>query len=360
MRILICARCLTEGGAERVASLWAKGFCQNGHQVEIILLDGSLPITYDVPREVNINKLFLSNGKRFNSVRIVKSIRLIIKESKPDVIITVLHPSGYLTRIASIGLKIPVIFTDHNTYEWSADAQRNTRLEKFFKFHFNKLFSCVTVLTDVDRMIISKSLKRVYTLPNPLTFEIASSIPPKENIVLAAGRLDRWRVKGFDTLIEGWALIAKRYPKWKLIIAGQGTKSSENHLKNLAIQNKVDDQVDFCGFIQDILPYYRKSSIFVLSSRYEGFGMVLIEAMSQGCAAISCDFNGRQKEIINCKDFGIIIPSGSPQLLGEAINSIIMDEKYRRILQENAMKRSAKYQLPEIMNKWNSILKEVL
>lgn len=360
MNILICARCLTDGGAERVASLWAKGFCQRGHRVSMVLLEGAMPITYQVPDEVAIHKLYLSNGKHFNSIRIIKSIRSIVKREKADLVITVLHPSGMLTRLATIGMKVPVVFTDHNTYEWEAEADRNTRQERFYKFHFNKLFSCVTVLTDVDRSILSKTFRHVYTLPNPLTYSVADTIPNKENVVLAAGRLDRWKVKGFDTLIQAWSLIAGDFKDWKLLIAGKGTKQSEDFLMDMVKKNHMESQVVLCGFKDDMLPLYKKASIFVLSSRYEGFGMVLIEAMSQGCAVVACDYKGRQKEIVNNSEIGFVCQSGNPEDLANALKKIMEGDSFRSSLQNKSLLRAADYNLDIIMDRWELIISDII
>lgn len=359
MRILICARCLTEGGAERVASLWAKGFCQRGHKVDMVLLEGSLPITYQVPEEIKIHKLYLSNGKHFNSFRIVSSIRSIIKDIKPAVIITVLHPSGYLARIASMGLRIPVIFTDHNSCEWPDNISRKTRWYKYFiKYILSKFFYAVTVLTDVDRRLLSRHINRVYTLPNPLTFNVVERIPRKERVILAAGRLDAWYVKGFDCLIRAWGLIASKYPDWKLEIAGQGSNNAQNYLNKIACDATVLDQLEFIGFV-DLLKKYEQAEIFVLSSRYEGFGMVLTEAMSQGCAPIACDYNGRQSEIIRNNEEGIICPTGDVNSLALAISTLIEDSDKRNKVQQNAIKRASDYEIDKIMNIWCSILSKI-
>ena len=141
-------------------------------------------------------------------------------------------------------------------------------------------------------------------MPNPLGLQPVNDIPHKQNIILAVGRLDDWHVKGFDVLIRAWARVVSSFKflvstdGWKLQIAGTGSEESLNYLKQLCKENGVEDSVEFLGFRKDVEKLYQEASIYVLSSRYEGFGLVLIEAMSQGCACVACDYKGRQREII--------------------------------------------------------------
>ena len=114
----------------------------------------------------------------------------------------------------------------------------------------------------------------------------------------------------------------------------------------------------FLGFV-DIKKEYEKAEIFVLSSRYEGFGMVLTEAMSQGCACIACDYKGRQREIIENDNQGVICPTDNEEEIAKAISNIISNRQYRQKLQENAILRSKYYELPNIMARWNDIFERM-
>ena len=164
---------------------------------------------------------------------------------------------------------------------------------------------------------------------------------------------------------------------WKLQIAGAGREESLNYLKQLCKENGVEDSVEFLGFRKDVEKLYQESSIFVLSSRYEGFGLVLIEAMSQGCACVACDYKGRQREIIaplekseqsskfnvqssSCKfeacDNGILCEPDNVEALAEAMAEMIMDDEYRESVRKNAIERSDYYNLDNTMDRWESLL----
>lgn len=364
MKILLCVWRLTHGGAERVASMWAKGFVQEGFSVDFLLGSYSSPITYEVPSESHIYYECSLNDKiaakfipRFIKVR---KIRHILKKSNPDVVICVLPRWGMKIKEAMKGLpRIPIIITEHNSYERPVSAPMK-KIQCEEKFDTNKLFDAVTILTQADRDFLIQKMgsdfaSNTCVLPNPLSFVPVQNVPDKEECILAAGRLNAWHYKGFDLLIDAWSQIASKYPNWKLKIAGDG---DPQYLQKVINEKKVASQVNLLGFV-DMLEQYQKASIFVLSSRYEGFGMVLTEAMSQGCACVACDYKGRQREIIQNDDQGIICPVDDVAALAKAIERLIIDEPYRQKCQKNAVERSKYYALPNIMKQWNEIFKKL-
>lgn len=356
MKIVICVSCLTNGGAERVASLWANGFYELGHQVDIILTK-DIPITYNVDEGVNIHflKPFVCT-KMFQSLVNDWQYRKQIKKLAPDVIIAVLDGLGPHLALATIGLGIPVIQTEHNSWERPENVKM-TFAAKFFKFYANRIVKAVTVLTEADKKVIGNRLKSVYVLPNPLAFEPLATLPSKDKVILAVGRLDAGYTKGFDVLLKAYK---KSNVSWRLCIAGGGTEENFAKYKKLAKELNISDKVDFLGFVNNPVELYRKAAIFVLSSRYEGFGMVLIEAMSQGCACIACDYKGRQKEIILQKEQGLICNTDDIEGLSKCIKTLVIDDKYREIVQSESIKRSSFYSLSNIMNRWDYIFKQIL
>ena len=197
---------------------------------------------------------------------------------------------------------------------------------------------------------------------------------------MAAGRLDDWHYKGFDVLIKSFAKLLNgskvaeprskvksndiafkiREEGWKLQIAGTGSEESLNYLKQLCRENGVEDLVEFLGFRKDVEKLYQDASIFVLSSRYEGFGLVLIEAMSQGCACIACDYKGRQREIIQNDSQGLCCEPDDVDALAEAMRKMITDDEYRESIRNNAVERSKYYSLDNIIGKWDDLLNKVV
>lgn len=384
MKILIYVWSLNNGGAERVASLWAQGFAQQGHNVSVMLgsfqsrTDYNLhnikifrqsPI-YDIWQKCMpqcIRKIFFSSricDLLYNVLPdFVKNwfTSKIVKKINPDVIIVV-APGLYNRVKGAINickLNIPIVVTDHDAFERPeyAPFSKNQYFEMFVA---SQKYDFLTILTEADKLVLKDKMEKsfldkVHVLPNPLTFEVQKNVPLKKKIILAAGRLDAWHYKGFDLLLKAWAKIQSEFPQWKLQIAGGGKNS---FLLKMCSDLDIVNRVDFLGFV-DIKNQYEHAEVFVLSSRYEAFGMVLTEAMSQGCACIACDFRGRQREIITNENQGIICPTDDENAIAEALQKVLQDDEYRHNLQVNAIERSKYYELPNIMNRWNDIFKEM-
>lgn len=372
IRILIMVHNLTGGGAERVASLWATGFVKRGYKVGMVLnCKKDEPVTYEVPVQVQIYNLaglpwvsWLAGQihKRLHiDTYYISRLRRILKNFQPDVAIGVLQPYAEWARIASRGMNVRIINTEHNSFERPKGALYNPMTSQRYKekYVLNKYYDHVTVLTEEDKKCVHNILYNVSVLPNPLVYNPIVEFTHKDKIILAAGRLDAWHVKGFDVLIKSWSSIAPKYTDWKLQIAGDSKKNGYKYLKSIVDDLNIKDSVEFLGFQPNMLFVYQRASIFVLSSRYEGFGMVLIEAMSQGCAPIACDYKCRQREIITCDREGLLCEPDNPKALAESIEKMIVNEEYRQNVQSNAIERSKYYSLDKTMDRWDEIIKQV-
>ena len=378
MKIGIVQVALSHGGAEQVGVMLANGLCQHGHNT-FILTDLNEPMVYRVNDNIHIYDFV---GKKTNTllkwIKAIKNIRHTIKEEKPDVMIGIMGLCTLVTYIACIGQNVPIVMTEHNSFERPDSAPMPLSL-KIFKFWINKLYNNITVLTEADKKVIGKKLKNVTVMPNPLLLKPVNDISLKEKTVLAAGRIGAWYVKGFDLLIRAWARIVSsskfQDSSWWLKIAGAGKQESFEYLMSILedsdfkchvssdgqkIWRSEKYHIEFLGFQKDMESLYKKSEIFVLSSRYEGFGLVLIEAMSKGCAPIACDYKGRQREIIQDDSQGLCCEPDHVEGLADAIQKMMIDEDYRKYVQQNAVERSKFYELDHIISMWEDLLKKIL
>jgi len=359
MKISILVNSLTKGGAQRVASLWARGFSEQGHSVNLLIRESNLPISYPVPKCVEILSVKPSKEGAFMSLRYDIKLRKILQSNMPELLISVVDGYGLHAKIATMGLGIIIIQTEHNSFEKRSNNHLS-RKQQFYKLYGNRFVSAVTVLSHADMKYIGKRLHNVFVLPNPLAFQPTISTHQKKNIIFAAGRLDAGYCKGFDVLLKSFSIITKKYPTWELHIAGDGSDEVVSYYQSILKKECIVDKVRFLGFQKDILPLYQEAEIFVLSSRWEGFGMVLIEAMSQGCACIACDHLGRQREIISDGENGIICEPDNVQMLADKIEELINNTSLRTKIQHNAVSRSKNYELDVIMDIWKSILQQIM
>lgn len=429
MKVFIVCNNLGAGGAERVGVNLANGFTNHGHKV-FFITDIHQETNYLVDKKVTVLPFCeQKKGKIKKWYNATLNIRRYAKQEKPDVIIGIMEACTFISFIATSGMKIPLIMTEHNSFERPISAPLSLK-DKAFKFWINKLYKNITVLTEADKLYIGTRLKNVAVMPNPLFLTPIRDIPHKEKTVLAAGRVDGWHYKGFDILLQSWSKIISneqleisnydysqdgKSSHWWLKIAGDGKKESFEYLMNLlpdaewVFNDNVNDDdnhlntkqskeketsaekqnsqkggvwrsekyhIEFLGFQKDMESLYKKSEIFVLSSRYEGFGLVLIEAMSQGCACVACDYKGRQAEILSpsgderqkTKDEksgievtknGILCEPDHVEDLADAIQKMMIDEDYRKTVQQNAIERSKFYELDHIISMWEELLKNV-
>lgn len=403
MKIGIVQVALSHGGAEQVGVMLANGLRQHGHY-SFILTDLNEPIIYRVDNNVPVYD-FVGNktNSLFKWLKAIKNIRHTIKNEKPDAIIGIMGLCTLVTYIACLGINIPIVMTEHNSFERPKSAPMPLYL-KIFKFWINRLYRHITVLTEADKKVIGKKLRNVEVMPNPLLLKPVEDIPPKENTVLAAGRVDSWHYKGFDLLLSAWKILMVSSfdsqlskDKWWLKIAGNGKQVSFEYLMNLLpdgewVYNNCDNQlknwlwksekyhIEFLGFQKDMQSLYRKSAIFALSSRYEGFGLVLIEAMSQGCAPVICDYKGRQREIIGVptkdlqnhnedknnplegisREAGLLCEIENVEELAKGLKKMISDNEYRKEIQRKSIERSKYYSVDNITTKWENYLASII
>ena len=362
MKIQIFVQSLSVGGAERVASMWANGFLAEGHEVSIVLFQPlDFPRTYEIDSRIKIWSVYSKKkGKIRNFIDRFRKTARYIKCFVPNYILTVYHvqdiPIWFYTR----GTQIKIISTEHNSFERPPYAPMSKR-DYFLKFYVNRLFDAVTVLTQADADFIGNRLKRVFIMPNPLAFSPITEQSHRKKIIMAVGRLDVWLTKGFDLLIKAFAQLLPEYPDWRLRIVGSANDKGESKvfLQNLVNELGICKSVDFLEYRKDIKPLYRECEIFVLSSRYEGFGLVLLEAMSQGCVCVACDYKGRQKEIIGNREYGLWCPSNDIGRLKDTLCQALRDDYIREILHQKAPERVSSFSLHNIMIKWSNIFSKI-
>ena len=358
MKILFLIERLTGGGAERVCVSVANSLAALGHSISI-LSHAVSNRDYDLDRRIKVYTVSMNDNKFSRQWRETKCFIKIIKKDNIEIVVNVLGiwflQSIFLSKL--LGAKI--VFSDHNPYERPANALFPfSRVQKLNKFFFAKFCNCTTVLTNRDKEILGDR-NNVVVMPNPLFLPILNYVPKKEKTILAVGRFHVWEVKGFDLLIKAWGKICREYPEWNLKIIGDCNGKERLIVEGFILEANANN-VSVEPFRKNIMEDYQKSEIFVLSSRYEGFGLVLIEAMSQRCACIACDYKTRQEDIITDGVDGLLCKSDDAEDLTEKLRQLVSDKELRHHLQQNSTLSLDKYKEENIAKLWEKVLSNLL
>ncbi|MFB9249768.1 glycosyltransferase family 4 protein [Sphaerisporangium melleum] len=223
-------------------------------------------------------------------------------------------------------------------------------------------FDAFVTLTEADLKDYTKTLKarppqRLLRIPNAIP-DLAGDVSSlEEKVVVAIGRVV-W-AKGFDRLVNAWKTVARAHPDWVLRIYGGGTPEREERLRQRIEEAGLSEKIFLMGSTPEIGVELSKSSIYAVSSRYEGFGMTILEAMSKGVPVVSFDCPHGPREIITHEHDGLLVRSKKAASLAAGICRVIEDEELRHRMGANALRTAADYDVEVIGARWRALLAEL-
>jgi glycosyltransferase involved in cell wall biosynthesis len=286
----------------------------------------------------------------------------LLKKEQADIVIsTYTHEFTILPTIGDKSKKIGEIHfsKEYNTLE--NKLKKQFCLSKWFstlaekrKYLFIKKYDKFVVLSKKD-LKNWRNFSNVEQIYNVLPFypEVRSNLDTKR--IISVGRL--MPQKGYNLLIEAWNMIHNHFPDWRLDIFGSGDDYDEltKRIENKHLEHSI--RINFPT--QNIINEYLNSSIYVMSSRYEGFGMVLVEAMSCGVPCISFDCPCGPSEIITNNEDGFLVENGNVQMLAEKIMTLIRDVDLRKNMGKKARENVKRFSPDMIMNEWNCLFHQL-
>lgn len=350
------------GGLERVLSLKASLLADEyAYEVHIVTLNehNKPPFYYLSPR-IKIHNLNKNRNILNYYIEYIKGLRNLTGSIRPDVI-SVCDDGlkGFFIPLI-LQRKYPVVYERHATIFLNFSSEHSS----IFRMLQNKIihaimnlfaatFDYFVVLTQGNKK--NWKLNNLVVIPNPVSFLPEESSSLDNKIVIAVG--SHSYVKGYDLLLRAWKIVTEKHPSWRLNIFGK-IDSDRTYVK-MAREMQIDSSISFLDPVKEIQKEFLSSSIAVLPSRSEGFGMVLIEAMACGvpCVAFDCPYG--PADIITNGTEGYLVNSEDYTAMADRIISLIENYNTRKGMGINAKNRAKSYLPERIMPGWNKIFSDL-
>lgn len=376
MKLLYCIRGLyNSGGMERILTDKLNYLSQNyNYEIYVITTDQKeknifFPLNKEIKHiDLGINYLDDINKNFFKRILVYiqkqkeheKKLKNIINEIKPEILISLGDEDrNFIYKFKNKNIKIVREHHFNKKHLLQNEARNFIYKLKAYYMHFKDIYLVdkydeFIVLTEEDKE--NWHNKKIKSIPNFINFIPEKSSNCENKKIISVGRLEYQ--KGYDILINVWNIISKKYPNWILEIYGEGIEreSLQNKINKLGLEKSFILK----GAVKNIQDKYLESSIYVMSSRYEGMPMVLLEAMSYGLPVVSFDCSCGPKDIIKDNEDGFLVEFGNIEQMAEKIEKLISDEEKRKLFGKNARKNVERFSADIIMKEWKELFENLL
>lgn len=375
-KIVYCTPALyMAGGVERVLTMKANYFAKHyGYDVTIIITEGKdKPLFYPLSPKVRVVNLDI-NFEELWTCSFVRKIIVYLRKQRvfhrkltaelmrlrPDITVSLLRREiNFINSIPDGSRKIGELHINRANYR-NFDAAHSNPFKNIFARLWSRNLVChlrrlsrLVVLTEADRAAWTE-LDNVVAIPNPLPFRPSAISNQTAKRVIAVGRYSH--EKGIDLLLRAWAVVEKRNRDWVLDVFGDGDSTAYSRLmEELGIDRS---RCRLNGRTTDVQSEYTGCSLFVSSSRFEGFGLAIVEAMACGLPVVSFDCPWGPRSIISDDEDGLLVPNGDTSRLAEAMLRLIDDEELRRRMAACAVKNVRRFDIEVIAERWRELFNE--
>lgn len=376
MKIVYCLNSICYfGGIERVTISKANALAEMpGNEVWIIVTENYFAPVLPLSEKVRLVDLkvgyYLNQSKNVFMSMLQDIVRRhthkerltpVLEKIAPDVVIAVGQCEKYLVptvRLASNPVFIrEVHYYKHYRRDFADTAVKKilARLVEWYDFGWKcKKYDAIISLTETDRQCYWQGNPKVRVMPNPIIARPSRRSSTTQKVVMAAGRLEEQ--KNFSALLRIWQRVELRHPDWSLQIWGEGEQRSllEELIDSLGLK-----YVRLMGYSPDVIEHYPDASLFAVTSHYEGFALMIVEAMAAGLPVVSYDCPCSPRDLIHDGESGYVVAQEDEEAMADRICKLIEDEGLRNNMGEKSWEASTSYGLDTVAQQWMNLFEEL-
>lgn len=349
MKLTFVTSTLHAGGSERVMSLLANTFAQKGYEVEIVCINKHL-VFYPIDEKVKV--WFAEDEVKSPSIlKKVLWLRNHIKNDRPDVVIAFMLEVYCVTLASLIGVSVPVISSER------IDPHFFGRAKGLLRWLLLRRTTHLVVQTVRIKDFYSAKLQsRTTIIPNPVTDKVFSLTPTlKQKRIIAVGRLAYQ--KNYPMMFRAFAKVHHDFPDWQLVVYGNGPQKDE--IRGVIERLGMEGHIILAGKSDHVVEEMNKSSLFVMSSDYEGMSNALLEAVCVGLPVISTDVSGA-RDLITEGVNGYIVPVGNERALTLALSSMLSSPEKMDEMGRQSKALAPRFREEQIVGQWEELIKKVV